>query len=93
MLLLSTLPERDHEGADFGADLTLHAEHVPLMAVLPLIERPGEPDPRLNANDDAGPRDLHGDRGDGAAGRRWSITSPHAWRAAFKRSNIARSCS
>jgi hypothetical protein len=58
VLLVRSLADRNHELPGLLAACPVDAKDVPLVAVLPLIERSKEADARLNTDDTAAPRDL-----------------------------------
>ena len=58
MLRQGILPDADGELAVVIIDDTAHTQHVAEIAVVELIERTGQPNPRLDRDDLAGPREL-----------------------------------
>ena len=60
MPVVRGLANRDGEHARLPVDRAGEPNHVPQVGVAPLVERPQEPNPRLNRHHHAGPRDCHG---------------------------------
>jgi hypothetical protein len=47
--ILGGLADTDTEVSGLGTDVSMNEQAIPQISVAPLIKRPGEPDPGLNA--------------------------------------------